>query len=257
VQHVIDRLEALLGVAGVEVEWSRGYWSRLRFHDDLPAFRALLAHPSARFLRDLEIGDRGADRESYAPFLDGLPRTLRSIHLGRGVRAGDRTLYRFIELALPPRLESIRIECNVHRIAALPSERLRSLSFGDGFFAPVESLATLSMPVLEELALRVDDAAWPGHGGEGLFDPARVPALRRLSLFGAGTNVCGSLADSGLFRQLEVLRLSGASLLDREVDTLLERGLDRLKTLVLASSFISRESISKLSYRPFQLRIEV
>jgi uncharacterized protein (TIGR02996 family) len=248
VQPVIDRLEAALGSPDAEVEWERGYWRRLRYASEdgkLDEYRALLAHPSARFLRELVIGDLGPDVMYDDPFLEGLPRTLRSIDLERDQICA--------ELALPA-LEEIRIEGSVHKIVALPTEKLRRLSLGNTFFAPVEHLARLTFPALEELELCVVDTAWARQGGDRIF--ARVPALRRLTLSQAGYHMCVSIAGAGLLGQLEVLRLEDSSLPREAVDLLLERGLDRLKTVELSRCFISSESFRKLADRPFQLRVE-
>jgi uncharacterized protein (TIGR02996 family) len=266
VAPTVERLERQLMPplppgAGVTIVWARGYWTQLRFgmadeQAALPAFRSLLAHPSARFLRDLTLGDIGPRAQEYAPFLVELPRTLRSISVGDHGRRRSETYYGWSEPALPPRVEKIRVECLVKRLAGLPTERLRALSFGDEYFSPVEELCRIPVfPVLEELEITADGSRWHYYKHHKIFDPARVPRLRKVIVHDAGDGVAMDLADSKLLGQLDEVVLHGG-VADEGAERLAAvPELDRLKVLDLGGNKISDSVLDKkLRGRPFELR---
>jgi hypothetical protein len=218
----------------------------------LDGFRALLAHPSARFLRDVTIGDIGARDQAYDLFAAALPSTVRSISVGDHGRPRNQTSYMWREISLPPRVEELRLECLVGKLVAFPSERLRTLAFGDEFFSPMAELEKIPVfPSLEELRFTAKDLGFRC----ALLDPARVPRLRKLTVHEAGDTVAMVLAASKLLGQLDEVTLRG-KIDDHGAEQLAAApDLDHLKILDLGGNKIDEVVLDrKLRGRPFELR---
>jgi uncharacterized protein (TIGR02996 family) len=127
----IARLETVLSgrwatpPAGVDLEirWSRGYWHALEFatRDDALAelLPALLADPSARFLRELYVGEIGTNRP-YDPYLEQLPVTLDRVRIGNYVGSKDGKYASWSHITLPPNVREIVFSCIADNLEGLP-----------------------------------------------------------------------------------------------------------------------------------------
>ena len=247
-QDLLARFPIRLGgdlEPGDQVEWHCGYWRRLHVE---PApmkqspfklqtrLTSALSHESARFLRTLSIGaDYGLP---VAERLPELPVTLRTLHLGAGVRSAVSSLDPIEPLwPLARKLETIVLQGRSLKLArAFEAPALRSLELvTDDLDAQTpRSIAESELPGLETLI------AWLGGSGHRAIGPADVRVLARATLPGLrdlGLVNC-QFADEALeavieapwFPQLRVLDLSRGRLSEHGV-AILERVRDRLPEL--------------------------
>jgi uncharacterized protein (TIGR02996 family) len=154
-----------------EVTWRNGFFARVRLARDDTASarkldldvvaRAVLAHPSARFLRALAIGPLG-NAYSYTSIVAAIAKghpMLGELVIGdlagdgRATRAGNVGAV----LATTPALERLAVEAGEVSLGTMPAHaRLRELSIDAAQLTDVDALAGAQLPALEVLAVRTD-----------------------------------------------------------------------------------------------------
>ncbi len=215
-----------------EVTWRNGFFAHVRLaRDSTPSHkainldvvaRAVLAHPSARFLRSLALGPLGMNAYSYTPIVavvaKGHHLVLAELVLGdlEGDTRGTHAAGVAGVLVAAPALERLVVAVGeVTFGGALAHASLRELSITATALVDLDVLAAARLPALESLVVRTDALELePAHVARmrGSF-----PALRTLVLTGTrGTSALVTrLIDSPLLRQLVELDLAGSDLDDR------------------------------------------
>jgi len=229
---------------GDHVEWHCGYWRRLHL-EPAPVKTATftletrlasaLGHESARFLRTLSIGaNYGLPVPERLP---ELPVSLRTLHLGAGVRSRLAPLDPIDPLWPRARkLETIVLEgLRVKLARGFEAPALRSLEIVTEELDPqtLLSIAASELPVLETLIVWID--APRRHitpGDVRVLTRATLPSLRDLGLVNCrfADEALEAVIDAPWFPQLRVLDLSRGRLTERGI-AILERVRDRLPEL--------------------------
>jgi uncharacterized protein (TIGR02996 family) len=232
------------------VDWHCGFWRRLRFacaagDESAFAIRLLrvLAHDSARFLRELSIGTTyGLAVASILP--ETLPATLRALHLGDFVFPDESELsWTSVGDVTPlydsaPDLERLVLqgaEIVLGDRVRLP--RLRSLELvtcalsGD----VVRAIARAKLPELETLIVWTGESSGDGCSAADLRELIGALGTANLRWFGLVNcehtdEILGDLVAAPWFARLEELDLSKGTLTAAGVDTL-ARSADRLAGL--------------------------
>ena len=216
------------------VTWRNGFFAHVRLARDGAGdvdleiiARAVLAHPSARFLRSLKIGQLGTREYSYNAIVRGIAKRghpmLAELHVGdftavdcelASSRAGD-----IVPLfAALPGLEKLVVNAgHVGILDPIEHAKLRHLSLttlalNDQY---LDHIINANLPALESLAVRMSLVEM---APADLVSMRRnFPKLRRLALpnmIGTGAFVRGLLG-SQLLAQLEELDLTGGDLDDK------------------------------------------
>jgi len=183
----------------------------------------LLAHPAARFLRELRIGGLGPDVHDYAEVIDeiirGCPSTLRVLSLV-DLPPGSAELV-FADLAdvtklleATPLLEELRLAGNHVKLRALDLPRLRRLAVATSDPDVLLALAKASLPALEALELSSGDAPMPAAALAKVLDAPW--SVRRLAVTRTANTdeLVPWLVKSALLPNLARLDLSGGKLSD-------------------------------------------
>ncbi|MCA9567112.1 MAG: WGR domain-containing protein [Myxococcales bacterium] len=261
----------------VEIDWENGFWRRVKVAgnwdveelDLKKLYSAVLRHPSAQFLRELEVGLLEIDGE--AMFEDavkllvkqGRRPSLRRLHLGAFEYPDDTeiswTYHTSVEPLGPilPNLEDLTITGGDIALGALVAPKLKRLKLETGGLPtqPAEQLAKGSYPALEELEVWFGTDDYGGscsaeHVAGILANTAGLPAVKRLGLKNASftNDIVGVLAGGPLIRQLTHLDLSMGILTDEGAQTLLGilPALAHLEELDVSESFLSDETVSAL-----------
>lgn len=183
----------------------------------------LLAHPSARFLRELRIGALGPDEHDYAgviaEIIRGAPSTLRVLSLVDLPPGSAGLVFASLAdvtplLAATPLLEELRLAGSRVKLGDLELSRLRRLAVATADPEVLGALARARLPALEALELSSGDAPLPAAAlGEVLRAawPVRRLALTRT----ANTDeLVPWILRSPLLAGLRALDLSGGKLSD-------------------------------------------
>jgi hypothetical protein len=245
-----------------------GYWRKLRatgtLYDDGPdaaLLQQLLAHPSARWLRQLSIGTT-LDRPLVEALPETIPLTLHTLYLGDFVypdeseiswtRVGDvAEVYERV-----PQLEHLVLqgaEIDLGPRVELP--RLRSLELVTGGLpgAALRAIAASPLPALEQLVVWTGD---DGYGCTTTLDDLRsllaaeFPRLRHFALKNS------ALAERAIPHLLRWPGLSRLQVLDLSLGTLGPQGvadlvagrekLAHLERLDLSNSFLTPADIDQV-----------
>lgn len=218
----------------------------------------LLAHPAARFLRELRIGGLGPDEHDYAPVIDeivrGCPSTLRVLSLV-DLPPGSAELV-FADLAdvtplleATPLLEELRLAGNHVKLRAIALPKLRRLAVATGDPAVLGTLAKASLPALEALQLSSGDAPMPAAAlGKVLgasWDVRRLAITRTANT----DELVPWLLKSALLPKLSWLDLSGGKLSDAGAGLLHLAGpkLAHLEGLDLSGNTLSPTAVKQLA----------
>ena len=247
------------------VTWENGFIAAARIartSDRLPytvreLVRELLAHPAARFLRELRIGSLGPDEHDYADVIDeiirGCPSTLRVLSLV-DLPPGTAELV-FANLAdvtplleATPLLEELRLAGNHVLLRSLALPKLRRLAIATSDEAVLLTLATAGLPALESVQLSSGDAPMPPAALAKVLSPAwRVQQLAMTRT--ANTDqLVPHILKSALLPELARLDLSGGTLSDAGAGLLLlgQSKLEHLADLDLSGNTLSPTMVKQL-----------
>jgi uncharacterized protein (TIGR02996 family) len=214
-----------------EVTWHCGFMSRLRIANGnaksirlVDVLDGTLIHPSARFLRSIELGPLGTP--SYAPLL-------KMIAQARNTQLDELVVGDFGDL---PRVGDLVPVLKATPVLTKLVVRAGTLRFGSKHVH--ERLESLT---IESHELRLDVTRW------------HYPRLRHLAV--RGTRETGALldalAESPMLARLETLRLDGGDVDDDDVRRVMKRR-DRfahLRVLDLSSPQLSAETARWLGTR--------
>ena len=261
---------------GLELRWRRGFIERAwlgrlasaAMSDARAVLDALLAHPSARLLRelvlDIPIWDRWINFDQLHDALAACatPPPLRRLQIGDfvertpGYRYPDRDISA-VELgdlgALWPRYpQLVEIElqgCHLD-LGTIDSPALRSFELCSSTVSDA-NLAALRAPALERLVLWLGDGEYGGGvTRRALNDLLRTapPTLRELGIMNTdhADVVAELLARLPLAGQLRVLDLSLGTLTDTGARWLERRAFPQLEELRVQRSYISPAAIRTL-----------
>ena len=219
------------------IGWENGFIAsgRITKTSDKPPYTVrelvgeLLAHPAARFLRELRIGSLGEDVHDYADVIEeiirGCPSTLRVLSLV-DLPPGSAALV-FADLAdvtpllaATPLLEELRLAGSKVELAALALASLKRLAIATSDPKVLATLASAKLPALESIQL--------SSGGEPLLASALAkvlsPTWRVAQLAITRTANTDELVPhilrSPLLSELRTLDLSGGKLSDRGAEFL-------------------------------------
>jgi uncharacterized protein (TIGR02996 family) len=261
--------------------WRWGFIQKLRVahdyfsHDDeagqkyvlAEALARALAHPSLRFLTELEVGLNRPDGESvYQDVVDVLakkgPTTLRALHLAdfeypHGIEMSWTHLGKLGKLwPRFPQLRELIVQGGDFELGAIKLPELRSASFRTGGLKK-KSLAAITdaeWPKIEELEIWFGEDEYGSDIQVKHVAPllaAKLPALRSLGLMNAPfTNeLVAMVAGSKLLKQLTSLDLSMGTMSDEGAAELVAHraAFAHLEELDVSDNFLSRKAIKSLS----------
>jgi uncharacterized protein (TIGR02996 family) len=253
-----------------------GFWGRIRLwvdydHSGTDIGKALayaLAHPSAKFLRELDLGLPSADGDAgYEGCIDaiddhGALPSLRRLAVG-DFAFPDESEISWVRVGnvgdLWPHLtglEELRLQGANIGLGTPKSKSLRTLVLRTGGLPSEagESLGRAELPNLEQLDV------WFGSDNygctcssahaRGILTNRGLPRLRRLALANAffADEIADVVARTRLPETLEVLDLSMGTMSDEGAERLLARAenLRPLEVLDLSDNFLSPEMCARL-----------
>lgn len=218
----------------------------------------LLAHPAARFLRELRIGGLGPDEHDYAEVIEeiirGLPSTLRVLSLVDLPPGSPQLVFANLADVTPlleatPLLEELRLAGNHVQLQALALQKLRRLAVATSDPDVLGTLATADLPALEALELSSGDAPMPV---EPLAKVLRAPwSVRRLAITRTANTdaLVPGIVQSPLLPKLAALDLSGGKLSDAGASVLIQvkPKLEHLERLDLSGNALSTTAVRQLA----------
>jgi len=218
----------------------------------------LLAHPAARFLRELRIGALGQGEHDYAGVIEeiirGCPSTLRVLSLVDLPPGSAELVFASLAdvtplLAATPLLEELRLAGNHVQLGALELPRLRRLAVATADPGVLLALSRASLPALEALQLSSGDAPLPAAPlGEVLG--ARWPVRRLAITRTANTDeLVPWIVKAPLLVGLGSLDLSGGKLSDTGAGLLAmaRPKLAHLESLDVSSNTLSPGGVAQLA----------
>lgn len=253
-----------------------GFWGRIRLwvdydHRDTDLGQVLsyaLAHPSAKFLRELDIGLTSGDgQDSYAGCIHALTRhgplpSLRRMTLG-DFEYPDESEISWVQVGdvgglwpLLTGLEQLKLQGASIILGTPRSTSLRTLLLHTGGLPEVagDSLGLAELPNLEHLEVWFGSENYGGtclgeHARE-ILDNRSFKQLRRLALANAffADDIAIEVARAKLPPKLAVLDLSMGTMTDEGAERLLAsaKSLRRLTTLDLSRNYLSPAMCERL-----------
>ena len=210
----------------------------------------LLAHPAARFLRELRIGSLGPDEHDYADVISaiirGCPSTLRVLSLV-DLPPGTAELV-FANLAdvtallsATPLLEELRLAGNQVVLESIELAKLRRLAIATGDEAVLAVLAKAKLPALVSLQLSSGDAPMPLVALAKVLSPSWSATELAITRTANTDQLVPYLVKSALLPKLARLDLSGGTLSDTGAGLLLaaQAKLEHLAYLDLSGNTLS------------------
>ena len=254
------------GDDGPAVTWEHGFLVAARLargSDRSPVtvrelVAELLAHPAARFLRELRIGALGSDEHDYAEVIEeiirGCPSTLRVLSLVDLPPGSAELVFASLAdvtplLAATPLLEELRLAGQHVQLRALDLLRLRRLAVATASPDVLFALARASLPVLEALQLSSGDAPMPAAALGAVLRapwPVRHLAITRT----ANTDeLVPWLVKSPLLPGIASIDLSGGKLSDTGAGLLVlaRPQLAHLEAIDLSSNTLTPAAVSQLA----------
>ncbi|MFP2927327.1 TIGR02996 domain-containing protein [Pyxidicoccus sp. 3LG] len=238
----------------LQVEWHLGFIRSARVGqkehssttDVAEVVKALLAHPSARFLRELTIGMAHFEGENnYRDVVDALADSLTAL-------GGSKTLQRLFigDFEYPndteiswsyvndvsslyehlPNLRSLRLRGALVELGNVDLPELREFTVESGglLLAAVQSIASAKWPKLERLEVWFGCEDHDAEGGvediQPILDGEGLPHLKHLGLRNAEftDELCKVLPKAKVLPQLETLDLSMGTMSDEGARALAE-----------------------------------
>ncbi len=229
------------------IVWENGFIAAARISrasDRLPytvreLVHELLAHPAARFLRELRIGKLGPDEHDYAAVIDEIiracPSTLRILSLvDLPPGAADLVFADLSDvtplLAVTPLLEELRLAGNQIGVSSIELPKLRRLAIATMDPGVLATVAKAKLPSLESLELSSGDDAMPPAALAELLSPSW--SIKHLAITRTANTevVLPHILKSPLLPDLTSLDVSGGTLSDTGAG-LLVRARDKLAHL--------------------------
>ena len=212
------------------VTWENGFIvaARIARSEKLPyTVRELvgevLAHPAARFLRELRIGGLGEDVHAYGDVIEEIirrcPSTLRVLSLVDLPPGSAQLVFANLAdvtalLAATPLLEELRLAGNHVQLRAIELPKLRRLAVATNDPSVLAALAASTLPALESLELSSGDSPMPAAPLAKVL-AASWPVRRLAITRTANTDeLVPHIAKSLMLEQLARLDLSGGKLTD-------------------------------------------
>jgi uncharacterized protein (TIGR02996 family) len=273
-----NRLMSMLGDPTLSVEWHLGFIRSARvavaeygedpeFHMD-ETLEMLLAHPSARFLQELNLGL--ADREGENEYGDlirlvakAAPKSLRKLFIGDFVFPDDTEIsWTHVGNVAPlykalPQLRSLRVRGGDVALGKIHLPELREFTVESGGLPrpAVKSIANAHWPKLERLVVWFGAEEYGAGGDVGqlqpLLDATGVPELKHLGLCNAEftDELCAALAKSKVLKQLETLDLSRGTLTARGAEVLVANAaaFKHLKHLDVTRNLLTDKAAKSLA----------
>jgi uncharacterized protein (TIGR02996 family) len=218
----------------------------------------LLAHPAARFLRELRIGGLGPDEHEYDEVIEeiirGCPSTLRVLSLVDRPPGSPELVFASLAdvtplLAATPLLEELRLAGNHVELRALDLPKLRRLAVATSDADVLLALAKAKLPALEALQLSSGDAPMPAAALAKVLGapwPVRRLAITRTA---NSDELVPWLARSALLPRLASLDLSGGKLTDAGASALIaaKPKLEDLAELDLSGNTLSPAMVKQVA----------
>lgn len=248
------------------VTWENGFIAAARIarSSDRASFTVrelvaeLLAHPAARFLRELRIGGLGPDEHDYAEVIDeilrGCPSTLRVLSLVDLPPGSAELVFANLAdvtplLAATPLLEELILAGNQVRLRTIDLPKLRRLAVATSDPALLLTLSKASLPALETLQLSSGDAPMPAASLAKVLSASW--SLRRLAITRTANTdeLVPWLVKSALLPKLASLDLSGGKLSDTGAGLLVlaKPKLEHLESLDLSGNTLSPTAVKQLA----------
>ena len=216
----------------------------------------LLAHPSARFLRELRIGSLGPDNHDYKDVIEEIirrcPSTLRTLALVDLPPGTAELVFANLAdvtplLAATPLLEELRLAGNSVEVSSFPLPKLRRLAIATTDPVLLGSLSRSNLPALESLELSGGDAPMPPEPLVKIMK-RHTPKTLAITRTANTDQLVPYLVKSPLLATLSRLDLSGGTLSDAGAELLLH-ARDKLEHLEidLSANTLSAATISKLA----------
>jgi uncharacterized protein (TIGR02996 family) len=261
----------------LSVQWHLGYIRSARLarsewestFDMAATVKALLSHPSARFLRELTLGIHDFDSgSSYDGVIEAIvaaggSRSLRSLFIGDFTYPGETeiswTRVGNVEplYGVLPRLTSLRLRGAGVVLGKLHLPELREFVMESGGLplSAVKSIARAHWPNLERLEVWFGN---PHYGAEGsvsdirpILDGNGLPKLRSLGLCNANftDRLCRALPEAPVLPQLEVLDLSMGTMTDKGAELLAEKAaaFRHLRRLDVSDNLLTEEGVARVA----------
>lgn len=229
----------------------------------------LLAHPSARFLRELRIGSLGPDLHDYADVIEEIirrcPATLRTLALVDLPPGTAELVFANLAdvtplLAATPLLEELRLAGNSVEVSSWPLPKLRRLAIATADPVLLGSLARANLPSLESLQLSAGDAPMPAAPLVKIMTRHAEGKLKTLAITRTANTdqLVPSIVKAPLIESLARLDLSGGTLSDAGAELLLHARdkLEHLEYLDLSGNTLSAAKTKQLASLCASVRLD-
>jgi len=227
----------------------------------------LLAHPAARFLRELRIGGLGPGVHEYvdviAEIIRGCPSTLRVLSLVDLPPGSAELVFANLADVTPlleatPLLEELRLAGNQVHLGAVELPKLRRLAVATSDADVLLAISKAKLPSLETLQLSSGDAPMPATALSKVLGASW--SLRRLAITRTANTdeLVPWLVKSPLLPALSWLDLSGGKLSDAGAGllALARPKLEHLEWLDLSGNTLSPAGVKQLANLGRQVRLD-
>jgi uncharacterized protein (TIGR02996 family) len=262
---------------GIEATWRLGFIDSVRVHfnyegaDGLEVsqvLKELLGHRSARFIRSFTIGMFNYDGDNHYPEVVaaltevGVRHTMRHLFIGDFVYPDENEIS-WVNVGdvgkiweLYPNLETLRLRGAEIGLGTVRHQKLKSLTLETGGLPreALVSIASAELPTLERLEV------WTGceeYGATSSIENLRpilegvvLPKLKHLGIRNSeyAGDVARALPSSALLPRLESVDLSMGTLIDADVESLLDHqaAFAHLTSLDLSQNLLTDLSTKRL-----------
>ncbi|HZI15486.1 MAG TPA: WGR domain-containing protein [Myxococcus sp.] len=253
-----------------EVEWHLGFIRKARVgrkdfdaEGEVPDIvKALLSHPSARFIQELTIGMADFEENHYDGVISAIAevgsKTLQRLFIGDFEYPDETEMsWTYINDVSPlykalPALRALRLRGGSVDLGTIDLPELREFTVETGGLplAAVKSIASASWPKLERLEVWFGQDNYGGEGGvediQPILDGKGLPALKHLGLCNSEfvDELCKVLPRAKILPQLETLNLSMGTMSEEGARALSENAaaFKHLKHLDLQQNTLTAEA---------------
>jgi uncharacterized protein (TIGR02996 family) len=240
----------------LDAAWERGF---IRSAHVMDASSTLLAHPSARFLRELTITVHVPQLvQRYLDAMGDCRQSIRVLSLAAGLERG-------VDLCLIgdalPQLRELTLVASSVAVSHPPLPRIEvvDLTFDEAASDVLVGFADLGWTALRYLSLEFRRAPRDPNALARLVKKLAPPALRHFGLSRARIDVtlCEALVQAPMLETLDSLDLSWTDLRDAAADLLLENAarFARLSRLDLRGGQFSRNRRARLAQLCREVRL--
>jgi uncharacterized protein (TIGR02996 family) len=215
----------------------------------------LLAHPAARFLRELRIGGLGPNAHDYEGVIGEIirrcPSTLRLLSLVDLPPGSATVVFANLAdvtplLAATPLLEELRLAGNHVVLHALELPKLRRLAIATSDEAVLAALAKATLPALESIELSSGDAPMPAAALAKVLSPTWHTRRLAITRTANTDQLLPFILKSPLLDELTHLDLSGGTLSDGAARSLAGK-VDHLEHLDLSGNLLTATVAKQLA----------